>query len=169
MKLIPSGALIVGGAALALGIGGGIAVADIPSSSDGTISACRIQATGVLRVINAEAGATCKKGEVPLEWNQQGVPGKDGQDAAAATYYGAHGGGGALVNPGVWVATSFCEPGDGVIGVYDMQVVDGTTVWQLDITHNAGGNEGYRLQIEGPAPSGFVTPLCLDVNGDEGT
>jgi hypothetical protein len=77
MKLIPSRALIVVGAALALGIGGGLAVAAIPSS-DGTITACMVKPGGTIRLINAEAGEACKKGEQLLTWNQQGQPGTNG-------------------------------------------------------------------------------------------
>jgi hypothetical protein len=75
MKVIPSRALIVLGAALALGIGGGVAVAQIPSA-DGTIRAC-YDGGGALKVI--DEGKTCPKGwKGPITWNQQGVPGQDG-------------------------------------------------------------------------------------------
>lgn len=75
MKLIPSRALIVVGAALALGIGGGIAVAQIPSAS-GVIRACH-DSGGNVKLI--DEGASCPKGwKGPVSWNQQGVPGQDG-------------------------------------------------------------------------------------------
>jgi hypothetical protein len=82
MNLILSRALIVGGAALALGIGGGIAVAAIPSS-DGTITACMAKPGGTIRLIDAEVGQTCKKGEQLLTWNQQGQSGQDGADGVS--------------------------------------------------------------------------------------
>lgn len=75
MKLIPSRALIVVGAALALGIGGGIAVAQIPSAS-GVIRACYDNGGNVKFI---DEGASCLKGwKGPVTWNQQGVPGQDG-------------------------------------------------------------------------------------------
>jgi hypothetical protein len=78
MNFLHNRALIVIGAALALGIGGGIAIADIPSSTDGTITACMVKPGGTIRLIDAEAGATCKKGEAKVEWNAEGQPGQDG-------------------------------------------------------------------------------------------
>ena len=75
MKHMPNRALIVIGAALALGIGGGVAVAQIPSS-DGTITACMTPPAGTIRLIDAEAGATCKKGEKQVTWNEAGQPGR---------------------------------------------------------------------------------------------
>ena len=62
MKDMPNRALIVIGAALVLGIGGGIAVAQIPSS-DGTITACMTQPAGTIRLINAEAEAPARRRE----------------------------------------------------------------------------------------------------------
>ena len=77
MKYLPNRALIVIGAALAFGIGGGIAVAQIPAS-DGTITGCVAKPGGTVRIIDAEGGAVCKKGEQTVPWNQAGVPGQDG-------------------------------------------------------------------------------------------
>lgn len=70
--------LIVASIVLVLGIGGGVAIADIPSSDDGTITACMLKPGGTIRLIDAEAGATCKKGETKVAWNADGQPGQDG-------------------------------------------------------------------------------------------
>ena len=78
MKQMPNRALIVIGAALALGIGGGVAVAQIPSSTDGTITACMTTPAGTIRLIDAQAGATCKKSEKKVTWSEAGQPGTDG-------------------------------------------------------------------------------------------
>ena len=67
MKHSPIRALAVIGAALVLMVGGAIAYAQIPSA-DGNISACYTKPSGALRVV--DAGATCKKGEAPLTWDQ---------------------------------------------------------------------------------------------------
>ena len=61
-----------------------VAVAQIPST-DGTVTACMVKPGGTLRLIDVEAGATCKKGEEQVAWNVQGVPGADGADGADGT------------------------------------------------------------------------------------
>jgi hypothetical protein len=68
------GALVSFGSVLAVV---GIAYATIPGS-DGTISVCYRSHGGALRVIDADAGATCAKNEQPLRWNQQGPRGDQG-------------------------------------------------------------------------------------------
>jgi hypothetical protein len=83
MKLTTTRTLIVTGAVLALGIGGGVAIADIPSSTDGKITACMLKPGNTIRLIDAQAGAVCKKSETKVEWNQQGVPGNDGSDGVS--------------------------------------------------------------------------------------
>jgi hypothetical protein len=47
----------------------GVAYAAIPAS-DGTISGCYEKRTGLLRVIDKEAGKTCLSFENPISWNQ---------------------------------------------------------------------------------------------------
>jgi hypothetical protein len=44
-------------------------------SSDGTITACRNNQSGALRIIDAEAGQTCKASETQLTW-KDGIHGK---------------------------------------------------------------------------------------------
>lgn len=74
-------------AAAVLGAGTAVAIAAIPSSSDGVIHGCYRtastatgQTVGDLRVIDAEAtpAQTCAAGEATLTWNQQGPPGPQG-------------------------------------------------------------------------------------------
>ncbi|HWI02812.1 MAG TPA: hypothetical protein VNT52_03150, partial [Acidimicrobiales bacterium] len=67
---------------------GGIAVAQIPDSS-GVIHACRNEASGTVRVINAAAGESCTPREIPLSWNHQGVPGPAGPAGPAGAGAGA--------------------------------------------------------------------------------
>ncbi|MEA2381100.1 MAG: type secretion system secreted protein Hcp [Solirubrobacteraceae bacterium] len=63
---------------VALGAGAAVGVAAIPSAN-GTIHACVVTASGAVRIIDAEGGATCTAGtETPLVWNQQGPPGATG-------------------------------------------------------------------------------------------
>src|SRR4051795_4369235 len=62
----------------ALGAGAAVGVAAIPSA-DGTIHACVTTATGAVRIIDAETGATCTaQTETNLVWNQQGPAGPAG-------------------------------------------------------------------------------------------
>ena len=69
-------------------IRGVVSGAMIPSS-DGTITACRNNQSGALRIIDAEAGQTCKASETQLTW-KDAIHGKvadsdklDGQDSTA--------------------------------------------------------------------------------------
>ena len=55
----------------------GIALATIPATG-GTISGCYEKKTGILRVIDAEAGKTCLSFETPISWNQKGPKGDQG-------------------------------------------------------------------------------------------
>ena len=67
-RLIQTGLLVAAVAAVA-----GVAYGAIPSSN-GTITAC-VDSKGALKVIDAEAGATCGAGKQSLTWNQQGPAG----------------------------------------------------------------------------------------------
>ena len=58
-------------------VAGGTAYATIPSSN-GSVNGCYEKRTGILRVIDAEAGAKCLSIETPISWNQQGVQGNPG-------------------------------------------------------------------------------------------
>jgi hypothetical protein len=63
------------GAAVAVTVGS-IASAAVPDAG-GVIHACA-KANGDLRVIDTEAGGTCKEGETPLSWSQAGPAGPPG-------------------------------------------------------------------------------------------
>jgi Putative metal-binding motif len=64
------------GAVLAL-LAGGLAYATIPASN-GVINGCYEKRTGILRVIDAEAGKSCLSLETPISWNRRGDPGPAG-------------------------------------------------------------------------------------------
>lgn len=72
----PSPGTVLGALAVVLALGGG-AVAAIPGS-DGSVSACYSTKNGSVRIIDAEAGATCKSKERSITWNQTGPPGPQG-------------------------------------------------------------------------------------------
>lgn len=65
-----------------LALVGGIAFAAIPGS-DGKIDACYEPGQSSLRVIDTEAGATCRPQEKSLSWNQTGPAGPAGPQGPA--------------------------------------------------------------------------------------
>src|SRR5829696_3142405 len=84
------------GCALALG-SGGVAIADIPSTSTGKITGCITRSTGAARIIDYQAGKRCGRGERMVSWNQRGPRGAAGAqgEAGAAGTPGSQGGPGA--------------------------------------------------------------------------
>jgi type VI secretion system secreted protein Hcp len=81
--------------AAALGAGTAVAIAAIPSSSDGVIHAC-YSTTGSLRVIDADANQTCSTGETTLTWNQTGPQGPQGDPGPPGDSGGDTSGGGSF-------------------------------------------------------------------------
>jgi Collagen triple helix repeat (20 copies) len=71
---------IVAGFAVLI-VGGGVALATIPSSS-GVVNGCYNKTSGALRVIDP-AAANCSNGESPLNWNQTGPQGLQGPQGPA--------------------------------------------------------------------------------------
>jgi hypothetical protein len=63
-------------AALLVAVGATVAVAAIPSA-DGTITAC-MKSDGTIRLIDTDAGVSCKSNERAVTWNQTGPPGPAG-------------------------------------------------------------------------------------------
>ena len=70
--------LIVVGAVALVALAVGIAKAAIPDSGTGEIHGCYQKNQGQLRVIDAQAGATCGPSELGLVWNQIGPTGPSG-------------------------------------------------------------------------------------------
>jgi type VI secretion system secreted protein Hcp len=93
-------------AAVALGAGTAVAIAAIPSTSDGVIHGCYLttstaagQTVGELRVVDADAtpAQNCAAGEATLTWNQQGPlgpPGDPGPPGDSGSGSDTSGGGG---------------------------------------------------------------------------
>jgi hypothetical protein len=73
---------LIGAAVVAVAVTVGAAYAAIPGSN-GTIDGCYEKATGKLRVVDAEAGKTCKKSEEPIAWSRQGPKGDPGATGPA--------------------------------------------------------------------------------------
>jgi hypothetical protein len=76
-------ALLAAAGALCVLSVGGFAYAAIPSGgAGGTINGCYQKNNGQLRVIDAEAGDTCRKSEIALSWSQNGQRGATGLTGA---------------------------------------------------------------------------------------
>jgi Abnormal spindle-like microcephaly-assoc'd, ASPM-SPD-2-Hydin len=71
------GALLAGAVAVFSAAAGGVAWATIPGS-DGAINGCYEKRTGILRVIDVEAGKACTQFELPISWNSRGLQGERG-------------------------------------------------------------------------------------------
>jgi hypothetical protein len=87
-------------------ITGGLAVAAIPTG-DGTITGCYDNRTGMLRVIDSEAGAQCRTSETPLAWSQTGPQGPQGPEGPQ----GPQGSQGPPGPPGEDGVIPACAPG----------------------------------------------------------
>ena len=113
------GSIIVGLVAGAVGSGAVVAVAAIPDSATGKITACYATRGGDVRVINAERGVTCKNGERKVAWNQKGprgargAAGADGADGTAVAY--------------AYVESTGNVPADRSSGITDAMVTKGAT------------------------------------------
>jgi hypothetical protein len=64
-------------AAVTVAVTTGVGYAAIPSSN-GAVNGCYERITGILRVIDTDAGKRCKSFETPLAWNVQGPSGAPG-------------------------------------------------------------------------------------------
>lgn len=72
-KGIGKNVMLVGVAALVAGSGAtAVVFAAIPHSTTKVISACRANDNGAIRVIDAQAGATCEETETALNWASAG-------------------------------------------------------------------------------------------------
>jgi hypothetical protein len=79
-------AALLGAVGVAVVAGGaGLASASIPDSGTGIITGCYQMVYGSLRVIDAQAGATCNPSEKQLTWNQTGPAGPTGARGPAGS------------------------------------------------------------------------------------
>lgn len=76
MQRIRARTLLVGSVA-AIAVTAGVGFAAIPSSS-GAVNGCYEKVTGILRVIDTDAGKSCKSFESPITWSVQGPAGAIG-------------------------------------------------------------------------------------------
>src|SRR5918994_8017854 len=71
--------LVIGGvsATLVVALVGGVALAGVPGSS-GVIAACYSESSRFVRIVDDEAGQSCRGDEKALAWNQKGEKGAQG-------------------------------------------------------------------------------------------
>jgi hypothetical protein len=91
-------------------VAAGIAYAAIPGG-DGTISGCYKMSDGTLRVIDAEAGQTCKSSEKPITWSQTGPPGPPGESVTWRQVFSN-----TTIQPGVTGTGVVCPAGFLAVG-----------------------------------------------------
>jgi hypothetical protein len=111
----------------------GVALATIPGST-GVINGCYEKRTGILRVIDAEAGKTCLSFETPINWNQKGLKGDPGVEGAQGPPGppGAKGDPGPPGPPGAGIASLEdlnglpCRSGTPAEGTVSVQYSDGS-------------------------------------------
>lgn len=77
-RLTTRGTLVASVTAFALLGLGGVALADIPSSTTRMYTACIHKHTGAVRIINYEAGKRCTGQETKVRWNKRGRTGATG-------------------------------------------------------------------------------------------
>jgi hypothetical protein len=103
---------LVAASVTALALGSGLAFATIPSGDTAVINGCYEKRTGLLRVIDVQAGKQCTGWETPISWNQKGAKG----DAGPAGPAGGAGPEGPKGDPGP-TGDAGPEGNDGVAGL----------------------------------------------------
>ena len=147
----------IGGLAAGVILGAAaVAVAAIPDSNTGVISACMKTRDGTIRIIDFQAGRRCVTGETLMTWNQKGVPGALGAPGAQ----GVPGGTGSQGAPG---ATGPQGP-LGLQGAPGLQGAQGPAGAQ-----GSDGAQGNAGPAGPPGPQGDTGPAGLaGAQGDAG-
>jgi hypothetical protein len=145
---------------------GGVAYAAIPDSG-GVIHACRDTHAGILRAIDASS-ESCRNSEAPLDWNQQGPAGPQG-DPGAQGVQGESGPPGDTGPQGPQGDPGPQGPG-GVVNAYLTGVrthvnipIVSTTVLTLDLPEGAWYLEGH---VTVGNFSGQSIPVLCSIWGD---
>lgn len=154
---------LIAAAGLLVLVAGGAAWATIPAA-DGTFTAC-VKADGTLRLVDAEAGATCKASEQPVTWSKtgptgptgpQGPPGPQGPSGLSNVQHVGH----DFFGPGQFAGLN-CSGGQTAIDA-SAEVVDNNTGEMLPVDPRvgvepvltAGRPTGYRFAVETSFSSG---------------
>lgn len=168
---------ILGGAA-------GLASAAIPDSNDAEIHACLHKPTGMIRLIDKEAGETCGPGFTEITWNQTGPAGPVGPkgDTGAKGDKGATGDSGLLsvyvkheystIGPGGYGGSNaICDSGDVatgggfmfVNGQHDVAVIDNSP-YQLGTSSTPTGWNGSAWNNDTRDHAFHVYAICAKLN-----
>ena len=146
-----------------LALSGGIVFAAIPSLADGVIHGCYEKRTGLLRVIDVEAGRSCMQWETPIAWKQsgpQGAPGLDGEPGAdgAAGAPGEDGADGQDGIDGVSVTSEALDPGD------DSNCPHGGSKFTSSsgVTYACNGSDGADFAGSFTSPNGLFSVTVTD-------
>lgn len=137
-----------------LALSAGLVSASIPNSQTGVINGCFIKADGTLRLIDVEAGQSCKKSEQAIAWSQTGPRGPQGLPGAA----GAPGAPGQPGEPGAAGA-----PGaPGAPGVSSLGALAGTACVRDNGTGGTvvitiGSDDSIVLSCRGTTPNWCLT------------
>lgn len=149
--------------ALPLALVAGVALAAQPSGrrpSNAVINACVKKKDGRVRVV--AAGASCRRGELPLAWNTQGPSGPAGA-AGPAGAPGPAGPAGAKGDPGARGATGAGGPA-GRAGPTGPQGPAGAALSTLESLNGVGCHAGGHVAITYDA-SGIATITCATSGG----
>ena len=139
-----------------------IADAAVPDAN-GNINACYIKPGGTLRVTDT---GTCKKGETPISWNQQGQPGANGVSGYEIVTN--------IKSPGVGFLgeAAFCPQGKHVLGGGAVPVDDNGNATHINVFNmldSAPGSDGtywnvtWALTSNPFANNVRVYAICADV------
>lgn len=165
---------------LAVALAGGIAFAAIPDSPGGPIHGC-YDKSGGLRVIDPSTGASCKKYETSLDWNQAGVPGGNGTNGVSGYESNLDVARMLPLTVPDQDAIVFCSHGKSVLGGgFEAVRMDSTGVFfegevpvQVLFSEPTNGNDGWFVDLKfDPATIGSghtaairIWAICADVGG----
>lgn len=148
MKIIKPRILLASAALMVAGVGTGVAVAAIPDSSTGVLTACRVTGdAGNVRIIDKQGGASCHSYETELSWDTTpGLPGRQIVSNTGNVSWGSKGTVNATCPAGkVAVGGGFESPDTGnspEFEVYWSKPVDsgGNSMWQVRTNNRTGGS-----------------------------
>lgn len=165
----------LGGLVLGVALtGSGLVVASIPDSA-GEITACVTTRSGAVRIIDAEAGQVCRRGEQVLAWDEGGSTGGSGSFRlldSAGSELGIIVGDGAGGNNGCWVVWDGAEfRSYNLFGEPCQNVLTGVSAYVLYETTDCTGIAYTLFPISpGPrGPYGIEYPIIEQYNGGDVT
>lgn len=148
----------LGGLVLGVALtGSGLVVASIPDSA-GEITACVTTRSGAVRIIDAEAGQVCRRGEQVLAWDEGGSTGGSGSFRlldSTGSELGIIVGDGAGGDNGCWVVWDGTEfRSYNVLGNPCLNVVSGPLNYVFYTTEDCTG-DAYTAVPWSPGPRGL--------------